>query len=67
MLHERRKLEKSYFKRKNPRLKDYEYTLGGYYFITICTENKKHYFGEIVEEKMQLSEIGKLTYGNIEK
>ena len=67
MLHERRKLEKSYFVRKNPRLKEYNYALGGYYFITICTENKNHYFGEIVEEKMQLNEIGKLAQGNIEK
>ena len=58
MLHkERNKLDNNYFKRKNPRLKDYNYTLGGYYFITICTENKNHYFGEIVEEKMQLNEI----------
>lgn len=67
MLHkERNKLDNNYFKRKNPRLKDYNYTLGGYYFITICTENKNHYFGEIVEEKMQLNEIGKLAYSNIE-
>lgn len=67
MLHkERNKLDNNYFKRKNPRLKDYNYTLGGYYFITICTENKIHYFGEIVEEKMQLNEIGKLAYSNIE-
>ena len=66
MLHERRKLGKSYFKRKNPRLKEYNYALGGYYFITICTEHKNHCFGEIVE-KMQLNEIGKLAQGNIEK
>ena len=66
MLHERRKLDKAYFKRKNPRLKDYDYTLGGYYFITICTADKKHYFGKIVEDKIQLSEIGKLAYNNIE-
>ena len=66
MLHERRKLDKAYFKRKNPRLKAYDYTLGGYYFITICTAGKKHYFGKIVEDKIQLSEIGKLAYNNIE-
>ena len=66
MLHERKKLDKTYFKRKNPRLKDYDYSLGGYYFITICTDNKKHFFGEIIEDKIQLNEIGKLVYGNIE-
>ena len=68
MLHkERNNLEKNYFTRKNPRLRDYNYALGGYYFITICTENKKSFFGEIVEDKIQLNEIGKLAYGNIEK
>ena len=29
------------------------------YFITICTKNREHYFGEIINEKMQFSEIGK--------
>lgn len=68
MLHkERNKLDNNYFVRKNPRLKDYDYALGGYYFITICTENKKHFFGEIVEETMKLNEIGKLVQRNIEK
>ncbi len=67
MLHkERDNLESNYFKRKNSRLKDYDYTLGGYYFITICTDDKKHIFGEIVEDKIQLNEIGKLAYKNIE-
>lgn len=68
MLHtERNKLSSNYFKRKNPRLKDYDYKSIGYYFITICTNGKKHYFGEIKEEKMQLSDKGKLAYKNIEK
>lgn len=36
MLHkERNELDNNYFKRKNPRLKDYNYALGGCYFITI--------------------------------
>ncbi|MCR4964321.1 MAG: transposase [Bacteroidales bacterium] len=34
---------------------------GGEYFITICTQNKKHYFGEIKNEMMKLSEIGLYT------
>ena len=68
MLHkERNNLNKNYFARKNPRLKDYDYTLGGYYFITICTENKIQYFGKIVEGKMKLNDVGKLAYSNIEK
>lgn len=67
MLHkESNKLDNNYFKRKNPRLKDYNYALGGYYFITICTADKKHIFGEIIEDKIQLNETGKLAYSNIE-
>ena len=56
-----------YFERKNPRLKDFDYTLGGYYFITICTKNKAHYFGEIMNEEMKNNDIGKLAYNCIEK
>ncbi len=32
---------------------------GGMYFITICTKDREHYFGEIVNGQMNLSEIGK--------
>ncbi len=35
-------------KRKHVRLKDYDYSQTGYYFITICTKDKKNLFGEIV-------------------
>ena len=67
MLHEERNiLNNNYFVRKNPRLKNYDYASGGYYFITICTADKKHMFGEIVGDKIQLNEIGKLAYSNIE-
>ena len=59
-------LYSKYFVRKNPRLKDYDYTLGGYYFITICTKDKIHYFGEISNNKMQFNNLGKLVYDNIE-
>ncbi|OOF68004.1 transposase, partial [Rodentibacter caecimuris] len=31
----------------------------GAYFITICTKHKQHFFGEIRNEKMYLSLIGK--------
>jgi len=32
---------------------------GGDYFITICTSERLHYFGEIHNGKMQLSELGR--------
>ena len=39
---------------------------GGAYFITICTKNREHYFGEINNGIMQLSEIGKFASGNLQ-
>ncbi|MCT4615823.1 MAG: hypothetical protein N4A49_13235 [Marinifilaceae bacterium] len=33
--------------RKSIRLKGYDYSQKGMYFITICTQNRKHLFGEI--------------------
>ncbi|MBR3947605.1 MAG: transposase [Bacteroidales bacterium] len=32
---------------------------GGAYFITICTKDMEHYFGEIVDAKMNLTDVGK--------
>ena len=33
----------------------------GSYFITICTKNREHFFGEIVDGKIVLSDIGKFA------
>ena len=43
------------------RLKHWDYSWAGMYFITICTQNRLHYFGEINNGNMQLSEIGKMV------
>ena len=32
---------------------------GGSYFITICTKDREHFFGEILDGEMVLSDIGK--------
>lgn len=40
------------------RLPKWDYRWKGAYFITICCKNREHYFGEISDNKMQLSEIG---------
>ena len=32
------------------RLRGYDYSTNGCYFVTICTKNREHYFGEIVIE-----------------
>ncbi len=47
------------------RLKNWDYGNNGTYFITICTRQKEHYFGEIEsingENQMQFNEIGRLA------
>ena len=43
------------------RLQNWDYSDNGYYFITICTKERKHYFGEIINHEMKLSNIGKIT------
>ena len=39
-------------KRKQVRLKEYDYSQNGYYFITVCTHNRQNLFGEIVGETL---------------
>ncbi|PIU01711.1 transposase [bacterium (Candidatus Torokbacteria) CG09_land_8_20_14_0_10_42_11] len=43
---------------KSARLKKWNYSSEGAYFITICLKNCEYFFGEIVNGKMQLSRIG---------
>ena len=43
------------------RLITWDYGWNAQYFITICTKNKEHFFGEIINGEMQLSETGKLA------
>ena len=46
---------------KSIRLKNWDYRNNGAYFITICTQNRRHFFGEIIDKKMELNEIGLLA------
>jgi len=46
--------------RRSIRLKDYNYSQNGLYFITICTKNRECLFGEIINEEMQLNKTGKI-------
>lgn len=52
----RRKAMEQY--RKSPRANFLDYDEGTF-FVTICTKNRSHFFGEIANGEMQLSEIGK--------
>jgi putative transposase len=44
--------------RKLIRLKEYDYSTPGYYFVTICTNKRKCLFGEISDHRMELNDAG---------
>jgi putative transposase len=44
--------------RRSIRLKGYDYSQNGAYFITLCTQDRKSIFGNIVNGEMQLSPFG---------
>jgi putative transposase len=47
--------------RQSIRLKGYDYSRAGLYFITICTHNRQWLFGEIVNRQMILNDAGKIA------
>ena len=46
--------------RKSLRLKDYDYSQPGYYYVTLCVQNRECLFGYIKEGKMEFSDAGKM-------
>lgn len=47
--------------RRSIRLKGYDYSQSGLYFITLCVINKICMFGNVVDGKMQLNDMGQLV------
>lgn len=43
------------------RLKSWNYSWSGYYFITICVKDRRRFFGKIMEGKMILSDMGEIV------
>ena len=48
----------NHYRISSARAKWHDYN-GGMYFVTVCTQNREHFFGEIQNGVMRLSEIGK--------
>jgi putative transposase len=46
---------------KSIRLKEHDYAAPAAYFVTICSEQRKHLFGKLVEAKAELSELGRIA------
>ncbi len=47
--------------RRSIRLKGYDYSQAGLYFITICCQNRDCFFGEILNNEMILNDAGKMV------
>jgi len=59
--------------RKTPRAQRYDYTSSGMYFVTVCTKDREHYFGEIRRDvlvghpQIILSDIGEMCNHEIKQ
>ncbi|MDJ0650318.1 MAG: transposase [Xenococcaceae cyanobacterium MO_188.B19] len=51
-------LYKNKYRIESARCPQWDYTSNGHYFVTICTHNRQHFFGNVIVGKMQLSDIG---------
>lgn len=51
---------KTCLNRRSIRLKGYDYSQAGAYFITIVTQDRKHLFGEVINGEMLLNEAGRM-------
>lgn len=48
--------------RRSIRLKGYDYSQAGLYFITICCQDRAHLFGNIENGEMKLNAFGKIAW-----
>jgi putative transposase len=57
---------KNTYRIESTRLRHWDYGSHGFYFITICTQNKENYFGNVVEThhdaSLRYTEIGKIAH-----
>ncbi len=54
-------LFKDKYRIESARLKGWDYRNAGCYFVTICTKNRGHYFGQILESEIHLSALGEIA------
>ncbi len=47
--------------RQSIRLNGYDYSTSGAYFITICTHERKHLFGDIADGSIELNALGDIA------
>jgi REP element-mobilizing transposase RayT len=47
--------------RRSIRLRDYDYRQSGAYYVTVCADERRCLFGEIVNDEMQLNPAGEIV------
>ncbi len=55
-------LYKNTYSVESTRLRNWDYSANGYYYLTICTQNRIKYFGDVISGGIILSKISKMTY-----
>jgi REP element-mobilizing transposase RayT len=55
------KYKPDFHHRKSIRLRGYDYTQPGAYFVTLCTSHRDEIFGEVVNGEMRLSPLGEIV------
>ena len=53
---------KGKYRNESARLQSWDYGSAAAYFITICTKDREHYFGEIRNGKLEISPVGAIAY-----
>ena len=49
-----------FHQRKTQRLKGYDYSKPGYYFVTVCTKSPEYFFGKVVNKEMKINDAGEM-------
>ena len=47
--------------RRSIRLRHYDYSRAGAYFITVCTDGRELLFGEVIDDEVKLNELGRIA------
>ncbi|ASV76069.1 hypothetical protein THTE_3467 [Thermogutta terrifontis] len=47
--------------RRSIRLRGYDYTQPGAYFVTVSTQGRASLFGEVADGEMRLNEVGRIV------
>jgi hypothetical protein len=50
-------------KRRSIRLRGYDYSRSGAYFVSLCTKDRKCLFGDIENQQMALNDAGRMMTG----